>query len=66
VQRVIGYYEQKIVPASRQPESVWGMRGGDHGEAERWFEKLPPFLREEPKHLKVVKVLRDALKMFED
>jgi hypothetical protein len=66
LQRVLRYYEQKIVPSSRQPESVWGMRGGDHSEAERWFEKLPLFLREEPKRLKVVRALRDASKMFED
>jgi hypothetical protein len=62
--RVLHYYERKIVPTSRQPESVWGLRGGDHDEAERWFERLPLFLREEPKRLKVVKALRDALKMF--
>jgi len=66
LQRVLRYYEQKIVPTSRQPESVWGMRGGDHSEAERWFEKLPLFLREEPKRLKVVKALRDASRMFAD
>jgi hypothetical protein len=62
LERVLRYYEQKIVPTSREPESVWALRGGDHGEAERWFEKLPLFLREEPKRLKVVKALRDALK----
>jgi len=66
LERVLRYYEQKIVPSSRQSESVLGLRGGDRGEAERWFEKLPLFLREEPKRLKVVKALRDALKMFAD
>lgn len=66
LQRVLRYYEQKIVPTSRQPESLWSMRGGDHSEAERWFEKLPLFLREEPKRLKVVKALRDAGTMFVD
>ena len=66
LQRVLHYYEQRTVPSSREPESVWGLRGGDHREAERWFERLPLFLREEPKRLKVVKALRDALKMFED
>ena len=63
LERVLEYYEQKIVPSSREPESL---RGGDHGEAERWFERLASFLREEPKRLKVVKALRDALKMFRD
>jgi hypothetical protein len=66
LEQVLNYYEQKIVPSSREPESVWSLRGGDHGEAERWFERLPLFLREESKRLKVVKALRDALKMFPD
>jgi hypothetical protein len=66
LERVLDYYEQKVVPTSRESESVWGLRGGDHGEAERWFERLPLFLREEPKRLKVVKALRDAANTFKD
>jgi hypothetical protein len=65
LERVLEYYEQKIVPSSREPESVWGLRGGDHSEAERWFERLPMFLREESKRLKVVKTLRNTLTMFD-
>jgi len=64
LESVLDFYEHKIVPTSRESESVWGLRGGDHGEAQRWFERLPLFLREEPKRLKVIKALRDALKMF--
>lgn len=63
--RVLDYYERKIVPSSRESESAWGMRGGDHAEAERWLERLPQFLREEPKRQKVVKALRNALKAFQ-
>lgn len=63
LRKVLDYYEQKILPSSREPESVLG--GGDHWEAERWFERLPLFLREEPKRQKVAKALRDALKMFD-
>jgi hypothetical protein len=44
LERVLDYYEQKIVPSSREPESVWSLWGGDHSEAERWFERMPPFL----------------------
>lgn len=66
LERVLNYYEQKIVHSSREPESAWSLRGGDHSEAERWFERLPLFLREEPKRLKVVKALRDALNMSAD
>jgi hypothetical protein len=64
LERVLAFYEQKTVPSSRQAESIWSQRGGDHGEAERWYERLPMFLREEPKRLKVVKALREARKMF--
>jgi len=66
LERILHYYEQKLIPSRREPESVWSLRGYDHGEAERWFERLPQFLREEPKRLKVVKALREALKMFGD
>lgn len=65
LERVLAFYDQKIVPSSRQPESVWSQRGGDHSEAERWFERLPLFLREEPKRVKVVKALREARAMFD-
>ena len=65
LERTLQYYEKKILPSTRQPEGVWGLRGGDHSEAERWFEKLPLFLREEPKRVKVVKALHDALKLFD-
>lgn len=66
LERVLNYYEQKIVPSSRESESLGSLRGGDQGEAERWFEKLPLFLREDSKRFKVVKALRDALNMFLD
>jgi hypothetical protein len=66
LERVLNYYQQKIVTSSREPESAWSLRGGDHSEAERWFERLLLFLREEPKRLKVVKALRDAMSMFAD
>jgi hypothetical protein len=37
----------------------------DHWECERWLEKLPLFLREEPKRQRVIKALHNALKVFE-
>jgi hypothetical protein len=64
LERTLQFYEAKILPSTREPQAVWGLRGGDHGEAERWFEKLPLFLREEPKRVKVVKALHDALKLL--
>ncbi|MGE0406317.1 MAG: hypothetical protein AB7O65_08460 [Candidatus Korobacteraceae bacterium] len=63
IERVLEYYEKKTVPSSIIPESVMG--AADHWEVERWFEKLPLYLREEPKRLKVVKALREALSFFD-
>jgi hypothetical protein len=37
----------------------------DHWEAERWFERLPMYLLEEPKRLKVIKALERALTLAE-
>jgi hypothetical protein len=65
LKRVLRFYEQKILPSSREPISVVRQRGGDQSEAQRWFERLPLYLREEPKRVKVVKALRDALKEFD-
>ena len=30
LESVLDFYEHKIVPTSRESESVWGLRGGDH------------------------------------
>jgi hypothetical protein len=59
IQACLGYYGRKIQPSSRVD-----IGGADHWECERWFERLPLFLREEPKRQKVVKALRDAVKKF--
>lgn len=54
------YYSQKIHPSSRLPVYTENL-GGDHMETQRWFERLPMYLFEEPKRRKVVKALTDAL-----
>jgi hypothetical protein len=36
----------------------------ERGEIQRWFERLPMWLYEEPKRQKIVKVLRQAIKEF--
>jgi len=61
IEEAVTFYEQKLPASSREPESVYSLRGYDRGESERWFETLPLFLREEPKRQKVVKALREAL-----
>lgn len=53
-------FDRKIQPSSRRD-----IGGADHWECERWFERLPLFLREEAKRQRVVKALSDALEKFE-
>ena len=65
LERVIAYYEQKILPSSIIPTNEFHDYGGDSGEAQRWYERLPLFLREEPKRRKVVKALRAARAFFD-
>src|SRR5687768_15081680 len=40
----LAFYARKIQPSSRQH-----IGAADHWECERWFERLPLYLREEPK-----------------
>jgi hypothetical protein len=67
----IRYYEKKIHPSSRIPAKRsaaylgkdWRkLRGWD---VERWFERLPMYLLEEPKRQKVLKALTKTLTLVE-
>ena len=67
----IKYYEKKTRPSSRIPAKTlaadlgedWReLRGWD---VERWFERLPMYLMEEPKRQKVLKALSRALALAE-
>jgi len=61
------YYGQKTRPTSKlpyrelRPFIEQGLRGW---EIERWFERLPIHLLEEPKRQKVVKALTSALRRW--
>lgn len=59
IEECLEYYSQKVHPSSRV---IIG--AADHWEAQRWFERLPMYLLEEPKRLKVVKALTAALEAF--
>jgi hypothetical protein len=67
------YYSRRTHPTSRLPERLlaedfggdWKKWKGWPGEAERWFERLPMYLLEEPKRKKVMKALADALDFVE-
>ena len=54
-------YATRHQPSSRLPVES-GDYGGDQSETQRWFERLPLFLREEPKRLQVVAALEEALR----
>ena len=56
----LAYYSQKIHSSSRVP-----IGAADHWEVQRWFERLPMYLLEEPKRVKVVKALERALRVAE-
>jgi hypothetical protein len=71
LRKCIEYYQQKIHPSSRvvaielerQLGADWREQRG--WEVERWFERLPMYLLEEPKRKKVVKALENALELAE-
>ena len=59
IKACLDYYSQKIHPSSRI-----NIGGADSWEMQRWFERLPMYLLEEPKRQKVVKALSLAIKEF--
>ena len=60
VKACLDYYSRKIHPSSRMD-----IGAADSWEMQRWFERLPMYLLEEPKRQKVVKALSVALKEFD-
>ena len=54
------YYAERHQPSSRLSVGI-GDYGGDQHETQRWFERLPLYLREEPKRVQVVAALDEAL-----
>jgi len=65
------YYEQKTRPSSRVAAKTLAAEFGEHWrqlrgwDIERWFERLPMYLLEEPKRQKVLKALSKALVLVE-
>jgi hypothetical protein len=59
IEACLEYYSQKTHPSSRL-----SIGAADHWEVQRWFERLPMYLLEEPKRQKVVKALAAALATF--
>lgn len=71
LRKCINYYEKKTRPSSRIAAKRlakdlgedWRKRRG--WDVERWFERLPMYLLEEPKRQKVLKALSRALVLAE-
>jgi hypothetical protein len=67
----LSYYKQKTHQSSRIPEAELRAEFGRNWRAlrsweiERWYERLPMYLLEEPKRQKVVKALTEALELAE-
>jgi hypothetical protein len=65
IKMCLGYYRAKHHPSSQLPFNTQNI-GGDHWEAQRWFEKLPQYLLEKPKRQKVIKALEQALAKYSE
>ena len=61
----LDFYARKLHPTSRSAERADAVRSGEvcgRFEVERWYERLPLYLREEPKRLRVVAALEAAVR----
>ena len=61
----IEFFQKKTHPSSRVPANMLPDCNFRHWHSQRWYERLPLFLQEEPKREKVLKALREALTMVE-
>ncbi len=57
----ITFFGKKTHPSSRVPASMLPDCNFRHWHSQRWYERLPLFLQEEPKREKVLKALIEAL-----
>lgn len=64
IQAALDFYSQKIHPSSRITEDLGGFLSCHHSEVQRWYERLPLYLRKEGKRQRVVKALEQALQQF--
>jgi hypothetical protein len=71
LKRCLAFFEKKIHPSSRISSRVLAADLGEdwrklsRWDVERWFERLPMYLLEEPKRQKVLKALSKALALEE-
>jgi len=65
IDEYIDFFQAKTHPSSRVPENLLPDSSFRHWHSQRWYERLPLFLQEEPKREKVLKALREAAAMVE-
>ena len=61
----VEFYQRKLHPSSRSTGHAQAVATGQVAwrlEVERWYERLPLYLREEPKRVQVVSALEEALR----
>lgn len=61
IREYLAFYSAKVLPSSRLQGPLWHQRGYN----QLPFERLPLRLRKEPKRLRVVKALEQAIAEFE-
>jgi hypothetical protein len=61
----LAHFDQKMRPSTRIPEDELWKFGGDHGERQRWFERLPGDLFANTKRERIVKALSRAMEHFQ-
>jgi len=64
IRACLDYYSRKVHPSSRSAAAAWAVARGEvtwRWEVERWYERLPLYLRKETKRSRVIIALQRAL-----
>jgi len=56
---VMNWFSQKIHKSTRLPDSKW-LRA-EHDVAQRWYEKLPAYIKKGSKRSRIIKALDEAI-----
>jgi hypothetical protein len=64
IQEYISFFEKRTHPSSTLPTPA-GSDSFFRWHSQRWYERLPMYLQEESKRVKVLKALRKALALCE-
>ena len=65
IEEYIKFFQARTHPTSRVPASMLPDCTFRHWHSQRWYERLPLFLQEEPKREKVLKALNKAIARIE-